>query len=131
MRLTLDDRFGTQYGSRTANGATRRGHQGGVGVNAQQLAGNVAYEQGAANDDGVNQYGRQSDFGYLLEGKAETVEHDTRAQNLFGAELDAGHPGFGNEVAEAVGVKHTQNDTHNERAQRQAFYPLEAADVAG
>ena len=65
----------------------------------------------------------------MLEGKAETVENDAEAQELFRAELDAGHPCFGQIVAERIGVKHTQDNADNHRAERNFLKELGFAYV--
>lgn len=131
VRGTFHNGLGSQYGGCSADGATGRYHERGFLVHFQQSPGHDAQEQGDEDDDDIDDDGRKADGKHLLERETESVENDTRAQNLLGAELDAGNPGLGNVVAQAVGVEHTQNDTYDEGTERQVFYPLEFADVKG
>lgn len=117
MAFALDNRFGTEYGSRTTDGTTGRGNQGGVFVDLHQLAQEDAQEDGSANDDAVYHDGGETYGGHFGQRQAETVEHDTGTENLLGTELDARYPRFRQAVAKAVGIEHTQNDADNQWAE--------------
>ena len=60
----------------------------------------------------------------LRQCETETIEHDTCAQYLLGAELDARYPSLGQAVAQAVGVEHAQDDSDNEWTERKFAHYL-------
>ena len=54
-----------------------------------------------------------------IQRQAEPVEDDAPAQHLLRAEPDARDPGFGQPVAQAVGVEHAQHDADDQGAERE------------
>ena len=131
VTLALHDRFGAQHGRRAADGAARRGHQRRIAVDLQETAQQDSPENGDRHDDQIDGDGRNADSRHFGQRQAESVQDDAPAQQLLGAELDAGDPRFGQFVAKAVGVEHTQHDAHDQRTERQSFYDGKAGDVEG
>ena len=115
MAFALDNRLCSKDGGGTADGASRGCHEGGVAVELKHAAEPQAEEDGARNDDSVDNDGRHADGCHLGKRKAETVKHDACTQKLLGTELDAGHPCLGQFVAKTVGIEHAENDSDNER----------------
>ena len=78
-------------------------------------------EYRAAHHDGVGHNGGQANGGHVGESEAETVEHNARAEYLLCAELNARHPCFGQLVAQTVGIKHSEYDSHYQGREGKAF----------
>ena len=131
MGLTPDNRFGSQNSCRTADGAAGRGHEGCLAIHLQQFSQEQSQPQRSGNDDGIGGDGGQSYGGHFLKSQFETVQHHTRAENGFGAELDARHPCLGQPVAQGVGIEHSQDDTDDERTEGQIAYKVELGNVEG
>ena len=127
--LAFHDRLSTQYGRRAADGTARRGHQRRVAVDLQQASQQDAAQDRDRHDDQVDRDGRDADSRHLGERQAEPVEDDAPAQHLLGTEPDAGHPRFGQFVAQAVGIEHAQHDADDQRAERKFLYEGEPGDV--
>ena len=127
--LAFHDRLSTQYGRRAADGTARRGHQRRVAVDLQQASQQDAAQDRDRHDDQVDRDGRYADSRHLGERQAEPVEDNAPAQHLLGTEPDAGHPRFGQLVAQAVGIEHAQHDTDDQRTERKPPDDGEFGDV--
>ena len=121
VAFAFHHRLCAQHGGGTTDGTARGGEQGGVAVHLEHFAEEQAQADGATHDDEVRHDGRQSHLGHLAEGEAEAIEHDARAQYLLRAELDAGHPRFGQFVAQTVGIEHSEHDAHDEGTEGKAL----------
>lgn len=108
-----------QHSRRAADGAARRSHQRRVAIDLQQAAQQNAPQNGDRHDDQVHDDGRHAHGRHLGQRQAEPVEDDAPAQHLLRAEPDARDPGFGQPVAQAVGVEHAQHDADDQGAERE------------
>ena len=125
----LHHRLGPQHSRRAADGAARRSHQRRVAIDLQQAAQQNAPQNGDRHDDQVHDDGRHAHGRHLGQRQAEPVEDNAPAQHLLGTEPDAGHPRFGQFVAQAVGIEHAQHDADDQRAERKFLYEGEPGDV--
>lgn len=129
--FAFDDGFCSEHGCSTADGAADGGEQGCLAIHAQQTPDAAADEQGEDDDGDINGNGGPADVGDVAEGDAEAVEDDARAQNLLGAEADAGVPFRRHLSPQGVGEDHADDDADDERAESQLLDPAEVCQIAG
>jgi hypothetical protein len=125
----LDGSIDTHHRRCAAYCAATRREQGDGAVHLQQFAQRDAQENGESYDDGVDDDGGQSHRDDVLKAEFETIEDDAEAQDALSGEGDARHPCVGELVAQAVGINHSEDDTHHERTEGKCFHPLHVADV--
>ncbi len=129
MGFAAHHALGAEHGRRTADRTARGGHQRRVGIHLHQAPQRHAQQQRRHHHDRIDRNGRQTDGRHLGERKPETVEHDTQPQQLLRTEPDARHPRLGQVVAQAVGIDHTEQDTHDQRTEREFAHEVEFGDV--
>lgn len=61
--------------------------------------------------------------------QSESIKHNTCSQNLFCTELNSRNPRVRDKVTQTVGIQHTQDNTNNERTQRQVLDPFKLCDI--
>ena len=129
MAFAAHHRLCAEHGCGSADCAACRCEQGGVAVQFNPSAEEESEQQCAGNDDYVDGYCRQSHGRYVAERQTETIKDDAEAQQPLGAELYAGLPLLRHAAAQRVGINHTYDYAHDQRAKRQGLDFGNAGDV--
>ena len=129
VRFAFDDGFRPQNGCCPANGTADGGQQGRVPVHFQQAPQPGSQKNGESDHNKVERQGGAADVDDTLKSQFESVQDNACSQNLLGAELNAGNPCFRKVVAQAVGVKHSQHNADDQRAEGKMFHPFKIRNV--
>ncbi|MPM83656.1 hypothetical protein SDC9_130725 [bioreactor metagenome] len=114
----LDHGLGGQHGGRAADGSAGSHQHGGALVHAQQfLAYPLRQQKGAGQHQCIDHHAGHADLADVLEGQAQTVEHDAGAQQAGLGEGDAAGALAGDGGIDGVADQQADDDGQRQRAQ--------------